>query len=69
MHHFVTKMCARVHISVTTWCILGYETGAFWDLLNSMDMSPGQLCCDDLTGDLVFYSNYNSSFEEWVPVY
>ena len=32
MHHFVTEMCTRVHISVTKWCILGYGTDAFWDL-------------------------------------
>ena len=24
MHHFVTKMCTCVHISVTKWCIVGY---------------------------------------------
>ena len=32
MHHFVTKMCTCVHISVTKWCIVGYGTDAFWDL-------------------------------------
>ena len=32
MYHFVTKMCTRVHISVTMWCLSGYGTGAFWDL-------------------------------------
>ena len=32
MHHFVTKMCTHVHISLTKWCILGCRTGAFWDL-------------------------------------
>ena len=31
MHHFVTEMCIHVHISVTQWCIVGYETGALWD--------------------------------------
>ena len=34
MHHFVTEMCTCVHISVTKWCIVGYETGALWDLHN-----------------------------------
>ena len=34
MHHFVTEMCTHVHISVTNWCILGYSTGALWDLWN-----------------------------------
>ena len=24
MHHFVTEMCACVHISVTKWCITEY---------------------------------------------
>ena len=28
MDHFVTEMYTHVHISVTKWCILGYETGA-----------------------------------------
>ena len=23
MHHFVTEMCTRVHIPVTSWCIAG----------------------------------------------
>ena len=34
MHHFVTEMCTRVHISVTKWCIVGYEIGALWDWCN-----------------------------------
>ena len=43
MHHFITKMCTRVHISVTCayfcfkmvycgiwdWCIVGFVTGLF----------------------------------------
>ena len=28
MHHFVTAMCTRVHISVTKWCTVGYGTGS-----------------------------------------
>ena len=28
---YVTKMCTHVHISVTTWCIVGYGTGALQD--------------------------------------
>ena len=32
MHHFVTEMCTCVHISVTKWCIVGYDTGTLWDL-------------------------------------
>ena len=28
MHHFVTEMYTPMHISVTKWCIVGYETGA-----------------------------------------
>ena len=32
MHHFVTEMCTRVHISVTKWCIVGYLPDALWDL-------------------------------------
>ena len=32
MHHFVTEMCTHMHISVTKWCIVGYGTGALWDL-------------------------------------
>ena len=31
-HHFVTEMCARVHISVTKWCNVGYLSGELWDL-------------------------------------
>ena len=34
MHHFVTEMCTQVHISVAKWCIVGYGTGALWDLCN-----------------------------------
>ena len=33
-HHFVTEMCTHVHISVTEWRIVGYGTGALWDLYN-----------------------------------
>ena len=32
MHHFVTEMCTRVHISVTKWYIAGYRIGALWDM-------------------------------------
>ena len=31
---FITEMCTCVHISVTKWCIVGYGTGALWDLWN-----------------------------------
>ena len=34
VHHFVTEMCTRVHISVTKWCIVGYLSNASWDLCN-----------------------------------
>ena len=34
MQHFVTEMCTHVHISATKCCIVGYETGALWDLCN-----------------------------------
>ena len=30
--HFVTEMCMHAHISVTRWCIVGYETSALWEL-------------------------------------
>ena len=36
MHHFVTEMCTHVHISVTKWCIVGYETVALWNLCNRL---------------------------------
>ena len=32
MHHFITEMCTHVHISVTKRCIVGFWTGAFWEL-------------------------------------
>ena len=38
MHHFVTEMCTHVRISVTKWCIVGYGTGALWDLCK-------EICC------------------------
>ena len=34
MHHFVTEMCTHVHTSVTRWSIVGYRSGALWDLCN-----------------------------------
>ena len=34
MHHFVTEMSTHVQISVTKWCIVGYGTGALWDMCN-----------------------------------
>ena len=34
MQHFVTEMCTHVHIFVKKWCIVGYGTGALWDLCN-----------------------------------
>ena len=32
IHHFITVMFTFVHITVTTWCIKGYLSDAFWDL-------------------------------------
>ena len=32
MHHFVTKMCTRVHISVAKWCIVGHLFNTSWGL-------------------------------------
>ena len=46
MHHLVTEMCTCVHISVTKWCIVGYETGALWDL---WDWSIAWFCCGLMT--------------------
>ena len=34
MHHFITEICTRVHISVTNRRIVGYGTDAAWDLCN-----------------------------------
>ena len=34
VHHFVAEMWTLVHIFVTKWCIVGYGTGALWDLRN-----------------------------------
>ena len=39
MHHFVTEMCTRVHISVTKRCIVGCGTGALWDSCNRLPNS------------------------------
>ena len=38
MHRFVTEMCTHVHISVTKWCIVGYGTGASWDLTSDRNL-------------------------------
>ena len=32
VHHVVTEMCTHVHISVTTWCIVGYLSDALSDV-------------------------------------
>ena len=32
VHHFVTRICTRVHLSVTKWCIVGYLSDTLWDL-------------------------------------
>ena len=38
-HHFVTKMCTHVNISVTKCCIVGYGTDAFWYLRDGFIIS------------------------------
>ena len=46
MHHFVTEMCTRVHISVTKYCIVGYGTNVFWDLWDgSISMVAQHILC------------------------
>ena len=32
INHFVRERCTHVQLSVTKWCIVGYGTGALWDL-------------------------------------
>ena len=32
MHHFTTRMCTWVHISVKKWFTVGYLSDALWDL-------------------------------------
>ena len=39
MHHFVTEICAWVHISVTDWHIVGYLSDALWDLWDGSKLS------------------------------
>ena len=41
MRHFVTEMCTHVHIYVTKECIVGYGTGALWDLCNRSHVAAG----------------------------
>ena len=43
MHHFVTEMCTRVHISVTKWWIVGYGMDAFWDLWDGSSLNTKPL--------------------------
>ena len=55
MHHLVTEMCTYVHISVTKWCIVGYETDAFWDLRDG---------CTDLA--ILEYSDFST---RWLNIH
>ena len=44
MHHFVSELCTRVHISVRKWCIMGYLPDALqglWDGLIGKDWLCG----------------------------
>ena len=38
MRHFVTEMCAYVHISVIKWCIVRYETDALRDIFQEQTL-------------------------------
>ena len=54
MHPFVTEMCTHVLISVTKWCIVGYGTGASWDLWDwpTLESSNSYQCkCNHSFGD------------------
>ena len=51
IHHF-NRNCTGVHISVTKWCIVGYGTGALWDLWNwSIRFSLANVSCHILPGE------------------
>ena len=54
MHHFVTETCTHVHLSVTKWCIVGYLSGALWDLWDaSIVMQAHEVKADALDIDLI----------------
>ena len=51
-------MCTYVHISVTKWCIVGYGTGAWWDLCpRSIVQVIGFILCQAQTA-------FNESFHD-----
>ena len=74
MHHFLAEMCTHMHISVTKWCIVGYGTGALWDLRNWSIVSGLMMGCVTLAGIAVitFLVTYKSShcslFQDRAPV-
>ena len=44
---FVMEMCTYVLISVTKWCIVGYGTGALWDLYRKP--IPDLICLEPIS--------------------
>ena len=62
MHLFVTEMCTRVHISVTKWCIVGYGTGALWDLRDGsiVDANKKEISMRRITSTLWWESTVNN---------
>ena len=70
MHHFVTEMCTRVHISLTNWRIVGYGTGAFWDLCNRSTLWRGNrtaLWSGKATEDVAWWRHQMKPFPAWIP--
>ena len=79
MHHFVTEMCTYVHISVTKWCIVGYEIDASWDLChesienfsresNLMACYRHQCAASNCTGDVSLETQrdiFNHPWNNW----
>ena len=55
LHHFVTQMCACVHISVTKWSIVGYFSNAFWDLWD------GSILCDHTSLSIFMMTSSNGT--------
>ena len=54
--HIVTEMCTDVHISVTEWCIVGYETGALWDLWDGSNTTYYNMTVWILAGNYISFT-------------
>ena len=65
MHHFVTEMCTFLLQNCALWPIVGYGTGALWNVCNRVQQVFSQTTMMPVLLDSVFGKNISQNSLEY----